>query len=111
MISERELLEFAWGILANVSNGDWQQQSNEWQHAVINWRDKYHSYITGNEYQEPFKVSSIVVHKVTGQLGLVVRSDSRYTDCYIGKNDRGENRYTTSRTCDLQSLTIKDVKQ
>ena len=34
-----ETIEIAWGIIANVSNGDWGQQSQEWQNAAISWRD------------------------------------------------------------------------
>lgn len=30
----------AWGIIANVSGGDWKKQSPEWQEAAERWRDK-----------------------------------------------------------------------
>lgn len=29
----------AWGVIANVSGGDWTQQSTEWQEAAARWRD------------------------------------------------------------------------
>lgn len=29
----------AWGVIANVSGGDWTQQSAEWQEAASRWRD------------------------------------------------------------------------
>jgi hypothetical protein len=30
-----------WVVLANVSGGDWAQQSAEWQEAAARWRDNY----------------------------------------------------------------------
>lgn len=32
----------AWGIIANASDGDWDQQSAEWRSAAIRWRDDWH---------------------------------------------------------------------
>lgn len=43
-----ELLESAWGIIANASNGDWEKESDAWQAAALRWRDEYHALI-----QEP----------------------------------------------------------
>lgn len=31
------LIEIAWGIIANVSNGDWTKQSQMWQDAASHW--------------------------------------------------------------------------
>lgn len=36
------LLETAWGIIANVSGSDWKLQSQEWQEAAAKWRRRYH---------------------------------------------------------------------
>ena len=33
--------EMLWVVLANVSGGDWTQQSQEWQDAAARWRDNY----------------------------------------------------------------------
>ena len=30
-----------WGIIANVSGGNWDLQNKEWQDAVIKWRTDY----------------------------------------------------------------------
>lgn len=30
----------AWGIIANVSEGDWTKQTQEWQDAAVRWRDE-----------------------------------------------------------------------
>lgn len=35
------LLEAAWGIIANVSGGDWKKQDDGWQAAAASWRDTY----------------------------------------------------------------------
>ena len=34
-----DCIETAWGIIANVSGGDWTRQKSEWQEAVVRWRD------------------------------------------------------------------------
>lgn len=36
-------VELAWGLIANVSGGDWSKQSPEWHAAAIRWRDEYWS--------------------------------------------------------------------
>lgn len=41
----RELLDRAWGIIANVSGGDWSYQSGQWQDAVLKFREVYHAEI------------------------------------------------------------------
>jgi uncharacterized protein YoxC len=45
-VALRDHLEWAWGIIANASNGDWTKQSDEWNGAAIKWRDKYHDLIS-----------------------------------------------------------------
>lgn len=35
------LLEEAWGIIANVSGGNWAEQGSEWKKAAEQWRDKW----------------------------------------------------------------------
>lgn len=42
---EKELLDqldWAWGVIANASNGDWQKESKTWQLAAAAWRGHYH---------------------------------------------------------------------
>lgn len=38
-----DLIEAAWGIIANVSESDWSKQTPEWQAAAVRWRDRYHA--------------------------------------------------------------------
>lgn len=38
-----EMLDLAWGIIANASGGDWDLQSPEWREAAERWRDRYHT--------------------------------------------------------------------
>lgn len=33
--------EMLWIVLANVSGGDWTQQSDEWRETAARWRDHY----------------------------------------------------------------------
>ena len=42
---EGELIMGAWGLLANVSEGDWTKQTPGWQAAVKNWRQAFHEYL------------------------------------------------------------------
>lgn len=36
-----DLLETAWGIIANVGGGDWERESELWRSAAVSWRDRY----------------------------------------------------------------------
>jgi hypothetical protein len=36
-----DLLEFAWGILANINHGDWSKCDEEYVKTLILWRDAY----------------------------------------------------------------------
>lgn len=40
---EDDLLEAAWGIIANAHGGKWEYESKEWQDAARHWRDRYHN--------------------------------------------------------------------
>lgn len=37
-----DLLESAWGLIANKFGGDWDKATPEWRAAAECWRDKYH---------------------------------------------------------------------
>jgi hypothetical protein len=41
----RDMLEMAWVVLANVSEGAWHEQNDSWIDAVTEWRDHYFSYL------------------------------------------------------------------
>lgn len=36
-----EALELAWGIIANVSGGNWNEQTVDWKKAAERWRDEH----------------------------------------------------------------------
>lgn len=38
----RDMLEAAWGIIANAGGGNWKLETPEWQEAAARWRDEYH---------------------------------------------------------------------
>ena len=39
---EQNLLELAWGLIANANEGDWDKATKEWKEAAERWRDEYH---------------------------------------------------------------------
>lgn len=45
----RDAAEMLWVILANVSGGDWDKQSDEWQEAAQRWRDNYFQSLAAQE--------------------------------------------------------------
>jgi hypothetical protein len=69
--------EMLWITLANVSGGDWTQQSAEWQEAAARWRDKYFDAL------QAVPVSSLVIEEaptdVRQQLDILInRADNGY---------------------------------
>ena len=42
LLEQAELIETAWGVIANAHNGDWGQARIEWRQAAERWRDNYH---------------------------------------------------------------------
>jgi len=45
----KDAAEMLWSVLANVSNGDWKKQSEEWQTAAARWRDNYFAALAETE--------------------------------------------------------------
>ena len=41
-MTRTKLEEAAWVLIANVSDGKWNQQPDQWQRAAERWRDEYH---------------------------------------------------------------------
>lgn len=39
----QDLAYTAWTIIANVSEGDWSKQTEEWRGAAVRWRDQFHA--------------------------------------------------------------------
>ena len=48
-----DLLELAWGLIANAGNSDWTTESAEWQEAAVRWRDEYHELIGARRIEVP----------------------------------------------------------
>jgi hypothetical protein len=44
-MSEPELLEFAWDIIANAGEGDWHKETPEWFDAATVWRENYFKWL------------------------------------------------------------------
>ena len=49
MSNNMDLIEYAWGIIANVSGGDWDSQAETWRYAAEKWRDQYHELLSEME--------------------------------------------------------------
>lgn len=39
--TDLDLLETAWGVIANAGGGNWTLETAEWQQAAKRWRDVY----------------------------------------------------------------------
>jgi hypothetical protein len=37
-----DLVEFGWTIICSAGNGNWKNESSEWQEAAAKFRDQYH---------------------------------------------------------------------
>ena len=44
-MNEYEMLETAWGIIANAGGGNWGIESADWKAAAEKWRDAYHQHL------------------------------------------------------------------
>lgn len=40
-----DLLDAAWGVIANANNGNWDRSSPEWHLAACQWRDRYYRWL------------------------------------------------------------------
>lgn len=49
--SQVELLEIAWGVIANASGGDWKKEPKDWQEAAVRWRDMYDKWLNEHHPQ------------------------------------------------------------
>lgn len=43
--NEADLLEWAWGIIANANNGRRESYRADWQVAAADWREAYHAWL------------------------------------------------------------------
>ena len=41
-MNDKDLLEWAWAIIANANGGNWDKANSDWKEAAIKWRDVYH---------------------------------------------------------------------
>lgn len=54
-------LETAWGIIANAGNGDWKNESQDWQKAANRFRDTYHKILSSREAELPMEETETVI--------------------------------------------------
>lgn len=48
-----DLLEAAWGLIANAGQGDWRRESEEWQQAAAEWRERWHAWLEEHIHDSP----------------------------------------------------------
>jgi hypothetical protein len=51
--------EMLWTVVANVSGGDWTQQSQDWQEAAARWRDNYFAAMKSGAVSLPIAVDPV----------------------------------------------------
>jgi len=44
--AQLSMLEWAWAIMANAGEGNWEHESKDWQEAAARWRDQYNMIIS-----------------------------------------------------------------
>ena len=53
---EADLLESAWGIIANAYGGEWDQaQNRDWKPAATRWREGYHEWLADYVKDNPIE--------------------------------------------------------
>jgi hypothetical protein len=40
-MTQQDLIDYAWSIIANAGGGDWSKETEEWRGAAEKWRDQY----------------------------------------------------------------------
>lgn len=49
VIELEDLLESAWGLIANANEGNWDKAIPEWKAAAEKWRDEWHLQLQGKK--------------------------------------------------------------
>ncbi len=53
---QMDMLEAAWGIIADAGGGNWQTQGDDWQLAAEKWRDGYDAVLGAYTAHDPGEV-------------------------------------------------------
>jgi hypothetical protein len=69
-----ELLNTAWGIIANVGGGNWYLETEQWRGAAERWRDSYHAWLK-QDMTEPVSLMGAMEY-IMRQLGLAHQRDA-----------------------------------
>jgi hypothetical protein len=82
-----DLLETAWGIIANASEGDWDQESDDWQGAAVRWRDHYYELLRTPSQEG--------LDRLTAKMAELVDKDPdyvRFIEVFLDGMLKGERR-------------------
>lgn len=44
-----DLIEDAWGIIANAGGGNWRLETPDWNDAAVGWRGRYHALLANGD--------------------------------------------------------------
>lgn len=91
--AEHELTDHlytAWTIIANVSGGRWEDQSDEWMAAATRWRDQWHAMMDRHPKpaETPAEAAAAVDTSLEQQMEAVLRRHQ--VPLYLPGSDRGD---------------------
>lgn len=74
------LLMAAWGLLANVSGGEWGEQHSDWVAAVVRWRDQFHAHLGDAFHNQPAPPAPVERYTTRRGGRIIFRNGSWYLD-------------------------------
>lgn len=80
-----DLLELAWGLLANVSGGDWYAQDPKWHGAVIAWRDDWHRWLESSRITRRGGLVDSAMEKVLASWRERGKCDPKFATEVLGR--------------------------
>ena len=114
------ILEAAWGVIANAGGGNWEIETKDWQEAAARWRDNYHTQalMIGANYNEKIEVSERIIAS-EALFGFAAWMTCRTQALMIGANyDAAPVADLVKKWCDANGLPeprdgiyAKNIKQ
>jgi hypothetical protein len=52
MIDKDNLIYWAWTIITNASQGNWENETPEWQMAAADWRDDFYKMLAEKNIED-----------------------------------------------------------
>ena len=93
-----------WGVVANVDNGNWNKQSNEWIGAARNARNHYHAAIANKNGYEP--INSRLADELTQVERRIARAMLFLADTPESELTNGAMAECEQALKDIQALKV-----